>query len=149
MLCRSLDSPVVVTGWSWVAMEILHHLETFWTRRGEPNVQLFHYSDLLADLPGQLRHLSDSLGIPVTDDRLAEFAEAGTFRQMKQRADVLVPDGGNRIWLSNSDFFHRARNGQGRDVLDADELNRYDQRVGELAAPDLADWAHHGWLGRS
>ncbi|MGI8757003.1 MAG: sulfotransferase domain-containing protein, partial [Acidimicrobiales bacterium] len=29
----------------------LRHLQTFWDRREEPNVALFHYSDLSADLP--------------------------------------------------------------------------------------------------
>ncbi len=142
--------------WSWAngaagsfmgptLSEILHHLQTFWDRRENPNIALFHYSDLLADLPGQLRRLSDVLGIDVTEERLAQYSQAGTFERMKQRADDLVPDGGNRIWRSNREFFHRGRNGQGRERLDEDGRRRYEKRVAELVPPDLAIWAHHGW----
>ena len=31
------------------------HLSDAWARRGEPNVLLVHYDDLLADLEGQMR----------------------------------------------------------------------------------------------
>ena len=67
--------------WAWVYDDtgaamgptlaaILHHLATFWALRDHDNVALFHYSDLLADLPGQLHALSDTLQIPITDARL-------------------------------------------------------------------------------
>lgn len=125
--------------------EILHHLQTFWDRRDSSNIALFHYSDLLADLPAELRRLSDALQIAVTDERLAQFAAAATFHNMKQRADDLTPCSDTRLWRSNRDFFHEARNGQGRDLLDVDRRRRYHQRVAELVTPDLATWAHHGW----
>jgi hypothetical protein len=44
---------------------ILHHLQTFWNRREDRNIELFHYSDLHADLLGQ------------QDARLEEFAASG------------------------------------------------------------------------
>lgn len=125
--------------------EILHHLATFWDRRTSPNISMFHYSDLLADLPRELRRLSDVLGIDVSDERLARYAAAGTFESMKHRADDLVPDGGNRIWRSNQDFFHRGRHGEGRDLLDDDALRLYADRVAELVPADLANWVHNGW----
>jgi hypothetical protein len=127
--------------------DILHHFETFWDRRDRSEVALFHYSDMLADLPGQLRRLAEALRIKVSDDRIAQFAEAATFDSMKARADDLVPDVGNRIWVSNRDFFHRGYSGQWRDLLDEEGLRRYDRRVAELVDPDVAVWAHAGWLG--
>jgi len=127
--------------------EILHHLRTFWDQRASQNIALFHYGDLLTDLPGELRRLSDVLEITVTDERLADYTAAGTFESMKRRADDLVPDVGNRIWHSNRDFFHRGREGEGRDLLSDDALRRYQERVAELVAPDLDTWAHSGWHG--
>lgn len=115
--------------------EILQHLQTFWNSRQEPNIALFHYSDLLVDLPGQLRRLSDILRIHVTDQRISEFAAAGTFACMRQRADDLVPDGGNPVWFSNREFFHRGDSGQWRDLLDEPGLLRYADRVAKLAPP--------------
>ena len=146
--------------WTWVYDDtgaamgptlatILHHLATFWPLRKHDNVFLFHYTDLLADLPGQLQGLSDALQIKVTHARMQQFAAAATFERMRERADDLVPDGGNRIWRSNRDFFHRGRNGQWTDLLDDDGRRRYHQRVADLVPPDLASWAHSGWTGAS
>ena len=126
-------------------VDVLHHVDTFWERRERPGVALFHYSDLLADLPGQLRRLADALGIDVTGERIEQYAIAATFDQMKERADALVPDVGNRIWLNNQDFFHRGFNGQWRDLLADQGLRRYERRVAELVPPDVAAWAHTGW----
>jgi aryl sulfotransferase len=124
---------------------ILDHMRTFWDRREDPSIALFYYGDLLADLPKQIRRLADVLGIEISDDRVEEFAAAATFERMKQRADDLVPNAANRIWRSNSDFFHRGRSGQWRDWLDASALGRYEDRVARLVPPDLAAWAHTGW----
>ena len=40
---------------------LIQHLQTFWDRRDDPQVVLFHYHDLLTDLPGR------------PDQRLAEL----------------------------------------------------------------------------
>jgi len=146
--------------WTWVYDDnkaamgptlaaILHHLATFWPLRNHDNVALFHYSDLLADLPGQLRALSAALHIPITEPRLEHFAAAATFDRMKERADDLVPDAANRIWHSNRDFFHRGRSGQWAGLLDDEGRRRYHQRIAELVPADLATWTHSGWTGAS
>lgn len=125
---------------------ILQHLQTFWDRRADPNIELFHYSDLLADLPGQFQRLASVLAVDLPDDRVMELAAAATYAEMKRRADDLVPDVGNRIWLSNSDFFHRGCNEQWRGWLDSAAPSQYEDRVAALVNSDLAHWAHHGWL---
>src|SRR4051812_48140129 len=63
--------------WGWVDGDpgegvrtlsgVLHHLDTFWVRRDQPGFALFHYSDLLADLPGQLSRLAALLHVDVPD----------------------------------------------------------------------------------
>ena len=126
---------------------ILHHLRTFWDIRDQPSIALFHYADLLADLPGEVRRLAGVLGIAVTDERVAAIADAATFDRMKQQPDRFVPDLANNIWHSNTDFFHRGVSGQWRELLDDAGLRRYDARVAELVPPDLAAWAHTGWRG--
>lgn len=126
-------------------VDILHHVETFWERRQRPGVLLFHYSDLLADLPGQLRRLAEGLSIDITDARIEQYAAAARFDHMKERADELVPDVGNGIWHNNRAFFHRGHNGQWRGLLDDEALRRCERRVDELVPADLAAWAHAGW----
>lgn len=126
---------------------VLGHLLTFWERRDEPNVALFHYSDLKADLPGQLRRLADVLHIDVPEARWDELVEAASFSSMKQNADHLAPDTTHGIWQDTSQFFDRGTSGRWRDLVGDDDLGRYDDRVAALVPPDLAQWAHHGWLG--
>ena len=128
-------------------VDVLHHLDTFWSRRHDPRVVLFHYSDLLADLPGEIRRLANVLAVDVTEDRIERFAAAASFTNMKEHADALVPDVGNRIWHSNEAFFHRGGNGQWRDLLGEADLRHYEQRVADLVGPDVAAWAHGGWSG--
>ena len=77
-------------------VDVLHHVQTFWDRRHHPQVCLFHYSDLLADLPGQLRRLADALSIDATDERIEQFAAAATFSRMKERAEDLAPETSNK-----------------------------------------------------
>ena len=53
---------------------MIQHLQTFWDRRNEPQVALFHYHDLLADLPSQLKRLAEVLGIDLPAGRIEELA---------------------------------------------------------------------------
>lgn len=125
----------------------VNHLRTFWERRDDANVELFHYADLLADLQGQLRRLADALAIEVSDQRISELAAEASFAAMKGRAERVAPNADVGIWRSTTEFFHRGSSGQWREVFHEDDLRHYEERVAELAPPDLATWLHEGWLG--
>ncbi len=125
----------------------MNHLWTFWERKDDRRIALFHYADLLADLPGQLRRLADVLGIAVGAERIAELAAEATFPAMRSRADRVAPNTDVGIWHSTEDFFHRGTSGQWQEVFGPEELRRYDARVAELAPPDMVGWLHGGWLG--
>ena len=123
---------------------LLRHIGSFWARRDEPNVHLFHYADLKADLPGEMRRLAGTLGIEIDDDELAVLAEAATFDQMKARSSVLAPDTTHNIWLDTARFFDKARTGGWR-AIDGADGPRYLDRLAELAPADgLAAWLHAG-----
>ena len=124
----------------------IHHLQTFWDAREEPNVVLLHYDDLQADLEGEMRRLAGRLQIEVDDDRWPELVAAARFENMRANADSVAPDTSNKIWNSNAQFFNRGRSGQWREILDADDLARYDRRIAELAPPELVHFLHHGSL---
>lgn len=121
---------------------LVNHVRTFWERRDEPQVALFHYADLAADLPGQLRRLARILSIETSEQRVNELAAAATFDHMRGRADELAPGVDAKLWRRNENFFHSGTSGQWRGLLDAAALDRYHRRVAELAPPDLADWLH-------
>ena len=123
---------------------VLHHLQSFWDRRDEPNIALFHYSDLQADLPGQLRRLAAVLEIEIDDAEVAELAAAASFAAMRANAEMVAPNSDVEIWRSTTDFFHRGSNGQWREVFDDNALRLYDERAAALASPDLLEWAQSG-----
>ncbi|WP_037268563.1 sulfotransferase domain-containing protein [Kibdelosporangium aridum] len=123
---------------------LVHHVRTFWERRDDPQVALFHYADLKADLPGQLRRLGDVLSIEISQQRLEQLAAAATFERMRNRADELAPGVDANLWRSNRNFFRSGTSGKWRDLLDDAAVDRYTRRVGELAPPDLAEWLHTG-----
>ncbi|MBQ0982311.1 sulfotransferase domain-containing protein [Micromonospora sp. M61] len=120
---------------------VMLHLRDAWARRDEPNVELVHYDDLLADLGGEMRRLADRWGIPVAAERWPELVEAATFGRMRERADRLAPDTLG-VLRDRRAFFRQGGSGQGRDLLDAAARARYQERVSALAPPDLLTWLH-------
>jgi hypothetical protein len=121
----------------------IHHLRQLWQRRDDPNVLLFHYADLRADLAGQLRRLADGLGIDVDEETLATLAAAASFDAMKDDADNLAPNAGIGLWHDNRRFFAEGRLGGWRDAVDDDALATYDERVAALCDdPALVAWLH-------
>ena len=119
----------------------MEHLSAAWARRGEPNVVLVHYDDLLADLEGQMRRLAARLGIDVPERSWPVLAEAATFERMKGRQDIhpppppgIVPDA--------SGFFRRGTSGAGREILSDAELAGYYTHAARLAPADLIEWLH-------
>ena len=128
---------------------VLHHLQSFWDRRDADNIALFHYADLQADLPGQLRRLADVLQVELDESKVDELAAAASFAAMRDNAEMVAPNSDARIWKSTNDFFHRGSNGQWREVFDDDMLRLYEERASALASPDLRTWAESGWLALS
>jgi hypothetical protein len=116
------------------------HLSDAWARRGEPNVLLVHYSNLLADLKGQMRWLASRLAITVPEQTWPALVRAATFESMSGRADMLVPTAG--ILKSNAAFFRRGTSGAGREILSDEETASYHERAAALAPPGMLSWLH-------
>jgi len=140
--------------WRWVeqaappesGLELqLRHLTTFWDRLQASNIVLIHYSDLRADLEGEMRRLAGRLDIAINTDSWVRLVAEARFDRMRERADEVVPevtiDG---LWPDTRRFFNRGASGQWRSLLGPAELRRYEARVRQLAAPDLAFWIHKG-----
>jgi hypothetical protein len=140
-----VDDPTPIGHTTSSLLSTLHHADTFWRARERANVVLVHYSDLQADLVGEMRRLADALGIEVADDGLVALASAARFDAMKSRAEQLAPDVNNAIWRDTTSFFHRGESGSWRALLDDDDLRHYEERVASLVAPDLAAWIHTGF----
>ena len=116
------------------------HLSDAWARRHDPNVVLVHYDDLVTDLDGSMRRLSALLGLPVDEERWRELVQAATFESM--RAGAGAPDTGLGVLKDPAAFFRRGESGEGRQILTADELAHYRDRVAAMAPSDLLAWLH-------
>jgi hypothetical protein len=125
---------------------MLHHLDTGWQRRHDPNVALFHYADLQADLAGELLRLAHVLGIPCSLERARALAPEASLSRMRERAAEAAPAGSLGIWKDVGAFFRSGGMGEWRDRLSAADLAAYEARVTALVGPNLAAWAHGGRL---
>lgn len=137
----------LTVGFSGLSL-VVHHLDTFWQCRSLPNVVLFHYADLQADLKGEMGRLARHLRIDVDDDALSVLAAAASFDSMRSRSDELAPESDTAgFWHSTERFFAGGTAGRWRSVVSPERLARYEARLRELAAPDLAQWVASGWRG--
>ena len=117
---------------------------TYWAHRRLPNLHFMHYADLMTDLDGQMRRLSGFLGIPVDESVWPSLVEAATFTAMKSHADEAAPGAHLGEWVSNDDFFRRARMGEWRKALSAENQALYDKLYGERLEPALKRWLEIG-----
>ncbi len=116
---------------------------TYWDARHEPNVHLFHYADMWADLDGEMRRVADALGVPVDEDRWPEFVAAATLDSMRSRAAEVAPDAHLGLWQSAESFFRAGGTRDWGSLLSPDDVAHFEQRLDELAGPAAA-WVRHG-----
>ncbi len=126
---------------------VVHHLDTGWQRRNEPNVGVFHYLDYQRDLVGQMAELARLCDIDLGVERLRELAPAASLESMRQRSAELIPEiATSNYWRDTDQFFRSAGRGEWREHITREELARYDERLRQLAGDDLILWLHHGSL---
>lgn len=125
---------------------MLHHLDTGWQRRHAPNVALFHYADYQTDLAGELLRLAGVLGIPCGPERARALAAEASLARMRERSADVTPHASLGTWKDARAFFRRGGGGEWRAYLSSADLAAYEARVAALVGPELAAWAHGGWL---
>src|SRR5262249_61732452 len=73
---------------------LLHHLDTAWQLRHQPNVAMFHYADYQQDLVGEMERLAGVLGVAYSRARLAELAPEASLDRMRDPAPTVAPAAG-------------------------------------------------------
>src|SRR5215210_312761 len=125
---------------------MLQHLDTGWQRRGDPNVFLFHYADLKADLASELLRLAGVLGIPCSPGRARELAAEASLARMRERGGDIAPSASRGIWKDASAFFRSGGTREWCERVSTADHAAYEARVAALVRPDLAVWVHGGRL---
>ena len=129
--------------------DVLYYVNSFWQFKNLPNILMVHYSDLKADLAGEMKRIAEFLEIEVADALWPELVAAATFENMKGKADRLAPQVGDGIWKDPNQFFNKGASGQWRDILGTEELALYHQVMSEKLEPELATWLEKGRLASS
>jgi aryl sulfotransferase len=120
-----------------------YHVESFWKHRNLANVLLVHYTDLKADLEGEMRRIADFLRIEVAASDWPETVRRATFKAMKDEAVENAQQMGMVFEGGPERFFFKGTNGRWRDVLTQDDLALYEAAASKLDV-DLRDWLENG-----
>lgn len=122
------------------------NIATWWDIRHLPNMLLLHFENLLADMPGQIRHIADFLEIPIDEDRWDDILEHCSFDYMKSNAEQTVPLGGEPFKGGAKRFIHKGFNGRWRGELTEEESARYEAMAVEKLGAECAHWLATGKL---
>ncbi len=122
----------------------LHHIQTWWDYRHLPNILFVHYSDLKADLAGEIRRIADFLAIPLAEAMLPSITQAvslDTMREREERTNLRMKE----AWKNGAKtFFFKGTNGRWKDVLSAEELALYEEKAAQVLTPDCRTWLEQG-----
>ena len=133
---------------AWTIQFLVHQYTTYWDHRDQPNVELFHFADYLADLPGEITRLASHLGIETDRSHAERLAEHASIDRARARAARIAPEANLGIWKQDQGFFRSGSSGEWREEMTPAQEEKYDESIAQLAPPDLARWMHHGWGGR-
>lgn len=126
----------------WNARFLAHHHHTFWERRHQPHVALFHFDDYLDDLPAQVVRLADHLEIDISSGRAVELASEASLSAARARARDTAPESHPGIFKDPSKFFRSGTSGQWVDQMTPEQNERYRTLMADLLPPDLDAWLH-------
>jgi aryl sulfotransferase len=128
----------------WPYWSHLTNVQSWWDYKHLPNIEFFHYNDLLNDTEAEIKRLADYLEIKVPDQWWPRILKAISFEDMKSNADSYVPDGGSHWKGGAQTFMNKGINGRWREVLSNDELAQYDALCEQALTPDCRRWLEFG-----
>lgn len=120
------------------------NIRSWWEIRDLPNVMLVHFSDLKSDMPGQIRQIAAHLRIPIDESRWPAILEHCSFDYMREHGDKTAPLGGAIFEGGAKTFINKGTNGRWRDVLTAQDCQRYEDMARRELGPECAQWLMSG-----
>jgi aryl sulfotransferase len=128
---------------------VLYQLYLAWELRDAGNVALFHYADLLQDLPSELARLAAFIGEELTDEQCRTLAAAAGIAEMRRDVQHRAPGAGSGYWQDPVKFFRAGTAGEWQLIARAEDIARYDRVVREFGDREFIEWVHHGRLGNT
>ncbi len=125
----------------------VHHYKSYMRWVHLPNVHLFHYADMKADLPGQMSAIADAIGVTHPPELMSRLADAATFGAMKKNAEQHAPEVDDGYWKDKRNFFHSGTSGKWVGRLSNEQISAYDARMNALLSADERRWLEWGTTG--
>jgi hypothetical protein len=127
---------------------IVYHFEGFRRWRDLPNVHMFHYADMIADLPGAVRHMARAMGLDDQGALIGEIVDGATFSKLKAAAVAADKASGSGVFYLGANFFNSGTSGKWVDKLTEDDLAEFERRL-EVLLPEKGarDWLLWGSRG--
>ena len=122
----------------------LHHAQSWWDYREQPNILFVHFADLLADPDAEIRRISAYLDIPVNEDIWPDLVQGVSFKEMKANALTLAPGATHGIWKDNTNFFHKGTNRRWESVFSEAQIAEYEALAARQLTPELCQWLAYG-----
>ncbi|MCK0149091.1 sulfotransferase domain-containing protein [Marivita sp. S6314] len=127
---------------------ILRHYKCALSRAGRSNVSMFHYADMIRDLPGTFARVARLLNITHSDAVMEQLIQSASFDHMRTHADRYAPAGGTGFMKSDTDFFHSGTCGKWIGKLSDSELAAYDAVMQSCLTPEDRAWLEYGSTGQ-
>jgi aryl sulfotransferase len=128
----------------WPYWSHLSNVQSWWNFRHLPNIEFFHYNDMLVDTEREARRMAAFLEIEVPEKAWAGIVKAVSFAEMKQQGELYAP-GGGQFWKGGAQaFLHKGTNGRWCEVLTDKELVLYDEACSRVLTAECRDWLENG-----
>jgi aryl sulfotransferase len=125
------------------------HTQGFFDRRHAPNLLLVHYTNLKADLAGEISRIARFLDHPLDEALIPRIVEHCNIDRMRSAAasNPQADAGLKMAFIGGADaFFNKGTNGRWKDVLTPAEIARADEIAAQKLTPDCAHWLKTGEL---
>lgn len=120
------------------------HYKSFKKWEHLPNVHLFHYADMRADLPRAMARFADVLGYRFDDATMAALIKGTSFDEMRKLSERYTPSAGMGIFKNDAAFFNSASSNKWAKHLAEADMAVYGTRMDALLPPDDRRWLEHG-----
>ncbi|MDV6343462.1 sulfotransferase domain-containing protein [Nitrosomonas sp. Is37] len=128
----------------WPYWSHLSNVQSWWNFRHLPNIQLFHYNDMLENTEREVRRMAAFLEIDVPENAWVDIIKAVSFAEMKRQGELYAPGGGH-FWKGGAQtFLHKGTNGRWRDVLSDKEMSLYEAACDRALTPECREWLGNG-----
>lgn len=127
--------------------EFWEHTQSFWNCRHAPNLLMVHFANLIRDLPGEIRRITQFLDMELDEALLPAIVEHCGIDFMRDavKADAEEDARSNMVFSGGADvFYNKGTNGRWKEILSADEIALADEIAAKKLAPDCAHWLKTG-----